>query len=432
MIAHSVQNQLDNVRKAIAVFRREGTEGVAERLVRRAAKRWGGDAEPMFLRPGDVVDPATVQRPPTRALPGHGTRLVIGWVLTAPGPASGGHTTIFRFVQALEAAGHRCVLYVYDGQGGDASAYLELIRTWWPLVKADVRNVSDLGSEPVDALIATAWPTAHILAASSRVSAVRFYLVQDFEPYFYPRGSAYELAEATYRFGFIPLTVGHMVAGELKARFECEPIVAEFGCDREKYHVIHSDARDAVVFYAKPGVARRGYELALMALALFHDEHPEVEIHTFGIEARRLTFPATVHAHMAPHLLNGLYNRCAAGLALSFTNISLVAFELLAAGVVPVVNDSVWARADLDNPHVAWAQPTPRSLASSLAQALEHHREFGPDAIAQSVAEVSWDPARSTVVDAIERECTHAASPEPKLSYPAALTVRAIALEVGQ
>ena len=44
----------------------------------------------------------------------------------------------------------------------------------------------------------------------------RFYLAQDYEPYFYGRGSAYELAEDTYRFGFRMLTVGHMVADELQ------------------------------------------------------------------------------------------------------------------------------------------------------------------------------------------------------------------------
>ncbi|MDH6238276.1 glycosyltransferase family 1 protein [Cryobacterium sp. CG_9.6] len=400
-------SQITNMQKLVRVMRREGMDGVAERLVRRAAKRWGGDSDPMFLRPHDVVSSQSVQPfglwPPTV----EGNPLTIGWVLTAPGPASGGHTTIFRFVEALETAGHTCVLYVYDGQGGDASQYEDLIRTWWPRVRAEVRNVSDAteGFQHIDAFVATAWPTAHILAGFSELVGARFYLVQDFEPYFYPRGSAYELAEDTYRFGFIPLTVGHMVADELRARFDVTPIVAEFGCDREKYHVTNHRKRDAVVFYAKPGTARRGYELGLMALELFHEDHPEVEIHTFGIEARRIPFPATVHAHMNPSALNDLYNRCAAGLALSFTNVSLIAFELLAAGVVPVVNDYAGTRADLVNPHVAWSQSNPRSLADSLARALDDHRRTGPDGLAASVASMSWAPAQSAVVTAIEKEC---------------------------
>lgn len=401
-------NHIINARKLVKVMRREGLNGVAERLVRRAAKRWGGDSEPMFLRPHDVVGSGSVKPFRQRTPSAEGQALTIGWVLTAPGPASGGHTTIFRFVEALEAAGHECVLFVYDGQGGDASQYEDLIRTWWPRVRAQVRNVSEAtaGTQHIDAFVATAWPTAHILAGFSELVGARFYLVQDFEPYFYPRGSAYELAEDTYRFGFIPLTVGHMVADELRSRFDARPIVAEFGCDREKYHVTNRGEREAVVFYAKPGTARRGYELGLMALELFHEDHPEIEIHTFGIEARRIPFPATVHAHMSPSALNDLYNRCAAGLALSFTNISLIAFELLAAGVVPVVNDYAGTRADLTNPYVAWSSSTPRALADALARALDDHRRTGPDPLADSVADMSWSPAQTAVVSAIERECS--------------------------
>ncbi|ANP74096.1 hypothetical protein [Cryobacterium arcticum] len=397
----------ENARKVSAVLRREGWGGVAERLARRASKRWGGDSEPMYLQAADVVDSATVRIPPARTARAPGEALTVGWVLTAPGPASGGHTTIFRFVEAVEAAGHRCILYLYDGQGGSAQQYQELIRTWWPRVRAEVRDVGALGTpgENVDAFVATAWPTAHILAGRNDVPGVRFYLVQDFEPYFYPRGSAYELAEDTYRFGFIPLTVGRMVAAELQDRFGAEPIVAEFGCDRERYSVTEHASRDAVIFYAKPGTARRGYELGLMALQLFHQANPTVQIHTFGVAARRLPFPAVVHGHMSPTELNTLYNRCGAGLALSFTNISLIAFELLAAGVTPVVNDSAGTRADLSNPHIAWTRPTPRAVAEALEIALASHRIAGPDALAASVAEVSWAPAQATVLQAIEGAC---------------------------
>jgi hypothetical protein len=411
----------DKARKLAGVLRRDGLSGVAERLARLAWKRWGADSEPMYLRAADVADSARVRLPPPGPERTIGDRLTVGWVLTAPGPASGGHTTIFRFVEAMETAGHRCLLYIYDGQGGVAEQYEQLIRTWWPRVQAEVRNVSDLGNpgQAVDAVVATAWPTAHILAGRDDVPGARFYLVQDFEPYFYPKGSAYALAEDTYRFGFRPLTVGHMVADELRQRFGLEPVVAEFGCDRDRYSVIEHHSRNAVIFYAKPGTARRGYELGLMALQLFHASNPDVEIHTFGVTARRLPFPATVHGHMSPAELNLLYNRCGAGLALSFTNISLIAFELLAAGVVPVVNDSAGTRADLSNPHVAWARATPAAIAAALERALASHRASGPDALAESVAAVSWQPAQLAVVRAVEQQCwtqSEAAQPAGELS----------------
>lgn len=404
---------LGTAQKVVRVLRQEGTAGVAERLVRRAAQRWGGSATPLNLRPEDIVDSATVRPAAAGRATELGRPLFIGWVISAPGPASGGHTTIFRFVEAAEAAGHHCVLFVQDGHDSDGRAYEQLIRTWWPGVKAEVRAVRD-GMAGMDAYVATAWPTAHVLAKHSELRGARFYLIQDFEPYFYPRGSAYELAEDTYRFGFLPIAVGHMVAGELRDRFGVESVVAEFGCDAERYHVTNRAGRDGVVFYAKPGIARRGYEMGVLALQLFNRARPEVPIHTFGIVARKLPFPATVHAHLAPAQLNALYNQCGAGLALSFTNISLIANELLAAGVVPVVNDYPGTRADLTNPHVSWAKATPDAIARSLADALEHQREVGPDALRKSVESLTWAPAQSAVVHAIENECarvSHSSNP---------------------
>lgn len=400
----SIVNIVATAGKVLRVLRREGIEGIASRVTRRAAERFGGNIVPLYLRSEDIVDSASLPAVPRGPLRPQGGRLSIGWILTVPGPASGGHTTIFRLVEALEAAGHRCVLYIYDGQDGDAQQYESLIRTWWPNVKAEVRAVRD-GIAGMDAYVATAWVTAHVLAKHSDVSGKRFYLVQDYEPWFYPRGSAYELAEDTYRFGFSSITIGNMLADELKKRFGYGSTVAEFGCDTGVYRVENREKRNGVVFYAKPGVDRRGYEMGVLALERFHALQPDVEIHTFGIKARALPFPATVHGHMPPTELNSLYNECGAGLALSFTNISLIPYELLAAGVVPVVNDYAGLRSNLDNPHVVWSRATPAALAESLVVALDYNSAHGPDTLRASVESLSWGPAQAAVVAAIERGC---------------------------
>ncbi|GIT79648.1 glycosyl transferase family 1 [Leifsonia sp. LS1] len=403
------------VNRATGILRDEGVGGLTARALRKAHRKWGDNAEELNLLADDVADSARVAPAPAGRVVPEGEPLRIGWVVSAPGPASGGHTTMFRFVEALEQAGHTCVLYVYDGHGGPAAASEQLIRTWWPRVRAEIRDLAD-GLGGMDAYIATAWNTAHVLASrGAGVPGRRFYLAQDFEPYFYPRGSAYELAEDTYRFGFESITVGHMVADELRRRFGVESTVAEFGCDTSRYGVTAQTGRDDVVFYAKPGIARRGYELGVLALERFHRDHPDVTIHTFGIPAKRLPFPAEVHAHLTPDALNDLYNRCGAGLALSFTNVSLIASELLAAGVVPVVNDWPGTRADLDNPHVAWARPTPQGVADALADALSIQRAAGPRALRASVDALSWEPAKQAVVRAVERACARGDAPaEPE------------------
>jgi glycosyltransferase involved in cell wall biosynthesis len=395
---------VSGLRKAARTARTEGLDGVMDRLTRSAVRRFSVQVEPLLLRPSDVVDSQRLTAPPTGPVRPRGSALDIGWVITPPAAGSGGHTTVFRFVEALEAAGHRCVLYLYDTGTGNLAEREHVIRQWWPRVRAEVRSVDD-GMPDMDAWIATAWQTAHVLAHRGDVSGRRFYLAQDFEPYFYGRGSAYELAEDTYRFGFRTLTVGHMVADELQQRFGLRSTVAPFGLDQDVYHLTNEGPRDEVVFYARPGAARRGYELGVMALEQFSQRRPDIVINTFGVPARRLPFPARVHPSLRPVELNEMYNRCAAGLALSFTNISLIAYELLAAGVVPVVNDWRGSRADLDNAHVAWSRPTPDGLADALVRAVDRGPDASAKRVTQSVREVTWGTAHRTVVAAIEAAC---------------------------
>ena len=160
-----------------------------------------------------------------------------------------------------------------------------------------------------------------------------------------------------------------------------------------------------MVFYAKPDVARRGFQIGVLALEEFHRRHPEVEIHLFGDSSANVNFPATRHGVLTPTDLAALFNRCAAGLALSFTNISLIAEEMLACGTIAVVNDSPYARADLDHPEVAWAFPTPVGLADALSRVVE-----APDAAERAVRAAGairadkWKPAQDTAVTTIEAE----------------------------
>jgi glycosyltransferase involved in cell wall biosynthesis len=229
--------------------------------------------------------------------------------------------------------------------------------------------------------------------------------VQDFEPYFHPRGSEYALAEDTYRFGFRCIALGEMVARLLRQEIGIEPDVTEFGCDTSVYRLLDGRPRTGVVLYARPEIPRRGYWLARLALQRFHEMHPDIEIHIYGERVSGLSFPTTQHGRLTPAELNELYNSSIAGLAMSFTNISLVAEEMLAAGAIPVVNDSVHSRADLVNQHVAWAMPTPQGIAAALSAAVSNP-DVGATArsAAESVRQFGWIRAQADVVRIIEDE----------------------------
>ena len=392
------------VSRATGILRQDGARALGQRLVRYAYNRLGAASLGDPLLDDDVADSAMLSLPLPEHRPSQGDPLTIGWVMTPPSAGSGGHTTLFRMVEAVEQAGHTCVLFLYDRYGGDVRAHEQVIRGWWPEIRAEVRDASG-GIDGVDASIASSWESAHVLARRGQTPMRRLYFVQDYEPYFYARGAMYALAEDTYRFGFRTVALGEMVARLLRSEVGITPDVTEFGCDTSVYTPLPGGKRDGVVLFARPEVPRRGFSLARLALQRFHDLHPDVEIHLYGEEVKGLPFPATQHGRLTPVELNELYNSSIAGLAMSFTNISLVAEEMLAAGTVPVVNDSVHSRADLASEQVMWAPPTPHGLAAALRAVVERaDRADTARAASESVRMFGWTRAQADILRIIEDE----------------------------
>ncbi|MWV49735.1 glycosyltransferase family 1 protein [Rathayibacter sp. VKM Ac-2803] len=378
-------------RELVRRLRTTGRRDLVQRAVRALGDRVGVGELDMPLLPGDIADSATLRLPGAPG-PVEGPA-ALGWICTPPDRGSGGHTTLFRMVQGLVERGHRCTLFLYDRHGAEFEQRAAIIRASWPWLDVDIRSADD-GIVGVDAAIATSWETAHVLATRGTAPMARLYFVQDFEPFFHPRGTLAALAEDSYRFGFRMIALGEMVRSHLDG-LGIESDLAPFGCDTRTYTLQNADGeRSGVVFYAKPSADRRGYLLGRRALSLFHEAHPTVPIHVYGTAPGAWDVPVIEHGTLAPAELAALYNRCSAGIALSFTNISLVAEELLACGVVAVVNDSVDARADLPQTGAVWAAPTPAGIAAALGRAVDHPR---PGRVIAAGVRHGWGPAQEVV-----------------------------------
>jgi len=359
------------------------------------------------LLPEDLADSLT-HRPPPPARPGPGEGLRVAWLAIPPSAGSGGHTTQFRMMQAAVEAGQDTTLLLYDRHGGDFERNAATVREAWPWLTAGIRPVEER-IRGYDAVVATSWPTAHV--AASRVDEGRILsFIQDYEPYFLPRGAEYALAEDSYHFGFRHIALGRMVASVLADEAGVFSDEVPFGCDTETYRLQRATgARRGVVLYAKRGNDRRGFALAMRALELFHDACPDEPIHVYGDRVDDAPFPVVQHGSVTPARLNELYNGVVAGLALSFTNISLVAEEMLAAGVVPVIGDSPLARADLPNPHAAWGRATPSGLAGPLIDAVRREgRDEYARQVAASVVGRSWRRTQEATVAIIADEVMRA------------------------
>lgn len=391
-------------RQLRAQWRTGGPRGLTAKLLQVASERLAPPRDDI----GALADDLIVRRGPLvqRRRPGHGP-LSIGWILEPPSAGSGGHTTMFRLVRGLEARGHSNVVHIRDRHcPGDVETSARVIAAHFPPMAAPVVDASTLDrddGEHFDVLVATSWPTAYI-ARNARTDVPRAYLVQDFEPWFHPAGSAAALAEETYRFGFHGICAGRWLPGELASRYGMACDHFDLGVDTEVYRNRRRSDRRAVAFYARPCTPRRGFGLGMLALGLLAQRRPDIEIHLFGEDLRgmRHPFACTDHGTLTPAALDALFNECAAGLVLSFTNLSLLPQEMLASGCVPVVNDALHNRTMLDNPSVRYVAPTPDALADALAAAVDApDRLARADRAAASVRGVDWHDAVDRVETAL-------------------------------
>lgn len=388
----------------------QGTQAVTNRL-RKSAADWLTPKTAIYpVRSADVMA-VDLSRPFQPAIPdiAPGQPLIANWVTTPPSPGSGGHTTLFRIIRYLEAHGYRNRVYFYDVYGGDHQYYESVVRSYYNFY-GPVANI-DAGMEDAHIVVATGWPTAYPVF-TSRCTGKRFYFVQDFEPYFYPVGDISALVETTYRMGFHGISIGECFADKLRNEFSMTVDTFRYGCDVSQYSRSPASPRSDVVFYARRESARRGFELGLMTLEVFAARNPDIKIHIYGDKLGGLRFPFIDHGRVTPEQLNGIYNRCFAGLSLSFTNVSLVALEMLAAGCIPVVNDTVQIRTDLDNAFVYYAPPYPQALAAKL-ESVVTTQDFNSlsASAAASVHSTTWDEAGATVDDILRHALQESAHP---------------------
>ncbi len=385
--------------------REVGLRGIAQRLAQRAYQATGAAELRFNLDFDDILTSLPAELPlPVEPLP-RSRPATIGWVMTPPAPGSGGHTTLFRMIEALEAAGHDCVAFIYDKHGVDVRRLTASAAEHWPRIHPEFRDAR-AGIRDVDAVIATSWESAHVIVKYGRTPMRRLYFIQDYEPYFYGRGAEHEFAAMTYSLPFRRIALGEMLDAMITDETGLRNDVIPFGCDSEVYRLPEHDApRSGIVFYCRPDFPRRGYELACVALKQFHRAHPDQEIHVYGAQPRGLDIPVSFHGRMTTSELNDLYGRTIAGLAMSFTNITLVAEEMLAAGNIPVVNDMELAHLVLQNEHVRWAAPTGTAFAAALTAAVTATDiPARAAAAAASVVGRSWQPTCDALVDIVEDE----------------------------
>ena len=300
-------------------------------------------------------------------------KLHISWVIPGLIIGGGGHRNILRAAYFLAQFGHQVSLYFIGTEKDPEVIKRQIQEHFYPINCAVYLFEGKI--YPCDVVFATHWSTVSAAMTARGMAKEIMYFVQDFEPAFSPMGSEYVLAENTYRLGLYHITSGPWCEVMLRRDFNAAADHFQFPVDRSIYYPrVRTKVNRNLVFFAKPEMPRRCFELGVMALREFHQLRPDVEIVMFGSKhasKQSYDFPVTIR-EVLPTLndLAQMYSDGDAGLVFSTTNPSLIPYEMMACGL-PVID---LARGDnavnyAGRTDIALlADPQPRTMAGQIAE----------------------------------------------------------------
>jgi len=311
---------------------------------------------------------------------GKGSR--IAWLVPQPLEGSGGHRTILQNIEALEAAGHECHVFVEDARGNAEHAAKTPEERLGEMREQFARFFGFTGErlhlgfdipDGFDLAMATAWYTAAFVA-KPKIKCKKAYFVQDYEAYFMPVNDGYLKAEDSYNLGLPVVSIGRWLTQRLARENGCPATYFEFCADGEIYRPKEGVERErAVCAIYQPEKPRRCPNLLIQTLGVLKRHKPDVKIYLYGTRDKPdLPFE---HEHLG--LLSveecaALYSRCSAGLCISATNPSRIPFEMMACGLPVVVIHRPNNLFDMPEHGVLLAPPRPDSLARALAMVLDN------------------------------------------------------------
>ena len=136
-----------------------------------------------------------------------------------------------------------------------------------------------------------------------------------------------------------------------------------------------------ILFFAKPQMPRRCFELGVKALYEFKKKMPDIEIIMYGsdqLDSSMVPFPVTI-LNIVPTLqeLAELYANADLGIVFSTTNPSLIPFEMMSCGCPVADLDLDFALNKYGNSrdNVFLLSPQPEIFAEKLVEIMENAEE---------------------------------------------------------
>lgn len=324
------------------------------------------------------------------------------WIWATPvfNSGSGGHHDIFMFATEAQSRGIKSPIGLVNGDNSiNILGAKQIARESYGYENLEFKPLFDFEKEQSDLVIATGWQTfASALHLPSKKYA---YLVQDFEPNFYPPSIQGILAEATYKKSIPCLTAGPWLAAKLRSEYQLETQHFELGFDPKSYGTNKFGMqRDAIVVYYRPGTPRRASELMLEVLRHAAPNISEFEVHFVGgTPEGKLPFRHVSHGQLTHQELGDLYGRAAVTCLFSLTNTSLVPVEALACGSNVFTNKTENNEINLKGTNVNLFDLDIPVMAAGLSELIKYSGESIFRENSDSVKGREWDIQKKIAVD---------------------------------
>lgn len=327
------------IKRGVRLVKRRGIKGAFEKVT--AKMHLVSDKTDLLLSLKFIMDQTEIPLE-SKAYQQHRDDEIklLNWVIPEMGKGSGGHTTIFRMVSHLENMGFHSRIYLYMSPNyRNNKAVVEFVREYFPLLDHRVELFWDVSQMSfAHATFATSWETAYYVKRYKNTLA-QCYFVQDFEPYFFPNGSYYHLAENTYRFGLYGITAGDWLKEKLEKEYGMWTHSFGFSYDKGVYkpNERHGLSKK-IFFYARPYTPRREFEIGLLALEKVCKKMKDVSVIFAGenISNYVIPFKHENHGIVTVETLAKFYDECDMCLVLSGTNLSLLPLEIMGSNSVAV------------------------------------------------------------------------------------------------
>ncbi|MFV0342349.1 MAG: hypothetical protein ACK5JH_05565 [Anaerocolumna sp.] len=262
------------------------------------------------------------------------------FVLERMAKYSGGQTSILRLGTELVNLGYEVGYIVYKPQ--PKADMIECATFNLAGYQGEMYTNKNLERIKADVVIASSWDT---VAFAKKIPGYKMYFIQDYEPYFYPFGELFLLAQKTYEQGLHMVSLGpwnkEMV--EMHCNINSPMDYVEFPYEKKEYpdhkrdYLSYKKRKEFVLAVYLKYYGKRLPSITQYLLKQVKEEFAKdginLVIKYFGEDKSFQTVAGENLGMLNKGDLLKLYKKADFGMVASMSNISLVPYEMLATGL---------------------------------------------------------------------------------------------------